>query len=83
MATCKTCGASIIWAAHCQTQKQAPLDAIQSVKGNCLTFDSDGKLYYSIPPKAELPELQIAGKLRTNHWMTCSRPPARKGGKAE
>lgn len=80
MATCKTCQATIWWATHATTGKMAPLDAQVRADGNCLTMEVDGKLYYSIPKKDELP--QHIGKLRTNHWMTCVSPPPRKGGKA-
>lgn len=43
--------------------------------------EKDGILYYSIPPKVELCNLRTKGLLRTNHWMTCVKPPPH-GGKA-
>lgn len=79
MANCKTCGQKIWYATHTKTGKTAPLDAVVSADGNCMTMNIDGKLFYDIIPPAERP--QHAGKLRKNHWASCSKPP-RKGGAA-
>lgn len=78
MAKCKHCGKNIWWATHQTTGKTAPLDADPSTDGNCLTFESGGKLYYCIPPEEDRADL--AGKLRRNHWSTCKSPPVRKAG---
>lgn len=72
-ATCRGCRAPVLWRRNTTTGKLAPLDSTPTRDGNCVIVDADT---YRVLPKGQ----GSGGEPRyTNHWATCTNPPARKG----
>lgn len=69
--TCRGCHEPILWRRHEGTGRLAPIDAEPCKEGNIVILDAE--LYRVLPPGHG-----SAGAPRhTNHWATCTRPPAK------
>lgn len=91
-ATCRWCGADVIWLKSTATGKLAPIDYQPSPDGNVLVHRDPGSRHvqgtYEIVSRAD--QATIAGVLtqeqndaarpvlHLNHWATCNSPTARR-----
>jgi hypothetical protein len=66
-ATCSSCGATIIWAAHVRTRKAMPFDA-EPVPGEVWRLAEDGDVLVAVhDPQGVLP----GEDAYRPHWATC------------
>ncbi len=83
-ATCRSCGASIVWAVNDRTGKQAPIDAAPAEDGPVVFTHEPGNggdPEYHVLTKDER-AAGVAAERYTNHWQTCpTREQHRKGGR--
>jgi len=71
-ATCKACGKELIWLAHKDTGKAAPIEAETSVEGNIVV--SADKMKYRIATGEEALKnryLETGPVLHLNHFARC------------
>jgi hypothetical protein len=70
MASCKKCGAEIIWLKHHETEKANPIDAVGTPDGN-IVIDREKEIYRMATGNEKEMAKNNGKKLYVSHFSTC------------
>ena len=78
MATCRSCGAEIVWLKHHETGKANPIDREPHANGNIVPNFSQG--IYRMATGNELEMARLYGKkVYISHFVTCPNAAEHRG----
>lgn len=80
MASCKSCGAPVIWVSLLPAKRTAPLDRETSITGNIRMLGTRNAVA-EVVKKTDLEAERAKGPLYTSHFATC--PNAKQHRKPE